>query len=319
MKPNFFLQTLSALKSFRSGLPIAGRIQQSASGDATSGNATFGNITSGDATSGNKTGGAIAQVTHQATRSMLWKVAGMAIASSVLLTGGEALAQVYSFGSQGDGVAAIQSALGIFADGVYGPETEDAVIAFQRRNGLMVDGQAGPETLRALGLGYLVGGVGGPSQPVPPGSFLGREAIVRTNSGIGINVRNRPDGQVIAGIDDGVRVRLSGRQDFSGGLTWVELAGTGGWVASEYLVPANIGGPTDPGFPGYYGGPYRVAVPGGSRELLFQVQRFAPGAFPDSDVRGSFINAGSFSDYSAAAALNQRLRGEGFDARVIYE
>ncbi|GAB4460268.1 MAG: hypothetical protein OHK0037_07190 [Elainellaceae cyanobacterium] len=244
----------------------------------------------------------------------------MAIASSVLLTGGEALAQVYSFGSQGDGVAAIQSALGIFADGVYGPETEDAVIAFQRSRGLAVDGQAGPETLRALGLGYLVGGVGGPSQPVPPGSFLGREAIVRTNSGFGVNVRNRPNGETIAGIDEGVRVRLSGRQEVAGGFNWVELAGTGGWVASEYLVPANIGGPTDPGGPGYYGGPYRVAVPGGSYELLSQVRRFAGNAYLDSSSsRGSYINAGSFYDYSAAAALNQRLRNEGFDARVVYD
>jgi len=292
MKPKLFLQTLSASKAFRSGLSIAGQIQAR-------------QVQAG-----------------QLTRSMLWKVAGMAIASSVLLTGSEALAQVYSLGSQGSDVAAIQSALGIFADGVYGLETEAAVASFQARNGLQVDGQAGPQTLRALGLGYLVsgGGIGGPSQPLPPGSFLGREAIVRTNSGIGVNVRNRPNGQVVAGIDDGVRVRLSGRQEFSGGLTWVELAGTGGWIAAEYLVPANIGGPTDPGGPGFYGGPYRVAIPGSSDELLFQVRRFVRDAYRDSDsLRGPFINAGSFRDYAAAAALNRQLRNEGLDARVVYD
>ncbi len=292
MKPKLFLQTLSAFKAFRSGLSIAGQIQAR-------------QVQAG-----------------QLTRSMLWKVAGMAIASSVLLTGSEALAQVYSLGSQGSDVAAIQSALGIFADGVYGLETEAAVASFQARNGLQVDGQAGPQTLRALGLGYLVsgGGIGGPSQPLPPGSFLGREAIVRTNSGIGANVRNRPNGQVVAGIDDGVRVRLSGRQEFSGGLTWVELAGTGGWIAAEYLVPANIGGPTDPGGPGFYRGPYRVAIPGSSDELLFQVRRFVRDAYRDSDsLRGPFINAGSFRDYAAAAALNRQLRNEGLDARVVYD
>ncbi|GAB4142579.1 MAG: hypothetical protein Fur0046_19170 [Cyanobacteria bacterium J069] len=252
-------------------------------------------------------------------RSALWQMAGLAIASTVLLTGGEALAQVYSFGSQGSAVSAIQSALGIYADGVYGPATEDAVAAFQARNGLAVDGQAGPQTLQALGLGYLVGGVGGPSQPVPPVGSIDRDAIVRTNSGIGVIVRDRPNGFQTGGLDEGQRVRLTGRREFAGGINWAELADRSGWVASEYLVPFSIGGPTYPGGPGYYGGPYRVAIPGNSDELLFQVRRFAPNAYRDSDARGRFINAGSYRDYGAAAAENQRLRNLGLDARVIYE
>jgi transglycosylase-like protein/putative peptidoglycan binding protein len=52
----------------------------------------------------------------------------------------------------GGSVAAIQRALGITPDGVYGPKTRAAVRRFQRREGLAVDGIAGPATLAALGL-----------------------------------------------------------------------------------------------------------------------------------------------------------------------
>jgi len=54
--------------------------------------------------------------------------------------------------SSGSSVAALQTALGIPADGIYGPQTRKAVRRFQRANGLAVDGIAGPQTLAALGL-----------------------------------------------------------------------------------------------------------------------------------------------------------------------
>jgi peptidoglycan hydrolase-like protein with peptidoglycan-binding domain len=54
--------------------------------------------------------------------------------------------------SAGSSVSALQQALGIPADGIYGPQTRRAVRAFQARNGLVVDGIAGPQTLGALGL-----------------------------------------------------------------------------------------------------------------------------------------------------------------------
>jgi peptidoglycan hydrolase-like protein with peptidoglycan-binding domain len=54
--------------------------------------------------------------------------------------------------SSGSSVVALQRALGIPADGIYGPQTRKAVRRFQRSKGLAVDGIAGPQTLAALGL-----------------------------------------------------------------------------------------------------------------------------------------------------------------------
>jgi peptidoglycan DL-endopeptidase CwlO len=53
--------------------------------------------------------------------------------------------------TSGDGVRAIQRALGIAADGVLGPQTRKAIRRFQRAHGLEVDGIVGPATLGALG------------------------------------------------------------------------------------------------------------------------------------------------------------------------
>lgn len=53
-------------------------------------------------------------------------------------------------GSRGDGVKMMQEALGIGADGAFGPGTERALKAWQAANGLTADGIAGPMTLEKL-------------------------------------------------------------------------------------------------------------------------------------------------------------------------
>ena len=67
-------------------------------------------------------------------------------------------AGLLEFGDRGKAVARVQRALGITADGVFGPDTLQAVRSFQQRAGLIVDGIVGPQTRLALDLL----GVGGP-------------------------------------------------------------------------------------------------------------------------------------------------------------
>jgi peptidoglycan hydrolase-like protein with peptidoglycan-binding domain len=55
--------------------------------------------------------------------------------------------------SRGGGVRELQRALGVSADGAFGPGTQRAVKSFQRRHGLTPDGVVGPQTRSALGIG----------------------------------------------------------------------------------------------------------------------------------------------------------------------
>ncbi|MEA2294679.1 MAG: peptidoglycan DL-endopeptidase CwlO [Solirubrobacteraceae bacterium] len=55
-------------------------------------------------------------------------------------------------GSSGEAVKALQAALGITADGAFGPQTEAAVKRFQRAHGLPAIGRVGPLTTAALNL-----------------------------------------------------------------------------------------------------------------------------------------------------------------------
>jgi len=66
--------------------------------------------------------------------------------------GGGGAAASASTAAGGVSVAAIQRAVGVPADGVYGKRTRAAVRRFQRRHGLPADGVPGPKTLAAMGL-----------------------------------------------------------------------------------------------------------------------------------------------------------------------
>jgi peptidoglycan hydrolase-like protein with peptidoglycan-binding domain len=91
------------------------------------------------------------------------------VLASLALAAGGAVAQegggVSDSAAGGVPVADVQEALGVPADGVYGPRTRRAVRRFQRANGLVVDGIVGPQTLAALGLSATetTTGTSGPS------------------------------------------------------------------------------------------------------------------------------------------------------------
>ena len=60
-------------------------------------------------------------------------------------------------GSKGKSVKLVQTALGIDADGKYGPGTAKSVKAYQEENGLDADGVVGPKTLEKLDIAGLGG------------------------------------------------------------------------------------------------------------------------------------------------------------------
>ncbi len=99
--------------------------------------------------------------------SVTLAVAGLTIAAGGALAqdpGGASSAGSATQERSGEGKAsrstikAVQRALDLEADGVYGKKTRAAVRRFQRRNDLTVDGVIGPETLRALGISAGGGG-----------------------------------------------------------------------------------------------------------------------------------------------------------------
>ena len=72
-------------------------------------------------------------------------------------------------GSEGELVTAVQRALDLPADGIYGPQTEAAVHRFQVARGLLVDGVVGPATWGAL---FAAHSTGPASAAQTPGSAV---------------------------------------------------------------------------------------------------------------------------------------------------
>lgn len=93
----------------------------------------------------------------RANRKPVRRAGSMAIAAAAVFPAATGVAtadnsQPAATHVQGASVASVQRALGIAADGIWGPETRAAVRSYQRAHGLAVDGIVGPQTLGSLGL-----------------------------------------------------------------------------------------------------------------------------------------------------------------------
>jgi peptidoglycan hydrolase-like protein with peptidoglycan-binding domain len=163
------------------------------------------------------------------------RAAAGVLAASLTLAAGGAMAADRSGGSAagssssaavraaGGTVAALQKALGISADGIYGPQTRRAVRAFQRKHGLTVDGIAGPRTLAALGVSGRAPAAAAPapaSAPATEASPAPRGHVARTLA----RIAQCESGGNPSAISPGGRYR--GKYQFSR-ATWRALGGTG--------------------------------------------------------------------------------------------
>ena len=99
-----------------------------------------------------------AAATVSRRRTLRSRGSALVATAGLLMLSGGALAQTSTGGaSAGDvlsqtTIAAVQSALGIEADGVLGRGTRRAIRRFQRAHRLKPDGLLGPKTLSALGI-----------------------------------------------------------------------------------------------------------------------------------------------------------------------
>ena len=116
-------------------------------------------------------------------------------------SGGQVSPEVLRAGSSGDSVKRLQAALGIEADGVFGPETDGAVRQLQAQVGLPVDGVVGRRTWKAL---EAAGVAAAKVQPTPVDDLLAKAkgAVTKGGSGavaggIGVKALERaPDGAI---------------------------------------------------------------------------------------------------------------------------
>jgi peptidoglycan hydrolase-like protein with peptidoglycan-binding domain len=145
------------------------------------------------------------------------------VALSLTVASGGALAAT-SGGAVAPGVAQIQGALGIPADGVMGPQTRRALKHFQRTHGLKADGKAGPATLTALGLGVTqqnrtVASATPTPTPAPADATAALAKIAQCESG----------GDPTAVSADGV---YRGKYQFTR-ATWRDMGGSGDPAAAD--------------------------------------------------------------------------------------
>jgi peptidoglycan hydrolase-like protein with peptidoglycan-binding domain len=197
--------------------------------------------------------------------------------------------------SRGTDVRQLQRALGVGADGVFGPVTERALRRWQRAHGLVADGIAGPNTRAAIGLG--------------PGPVLKRKAGA-----------NRAASRSGGGSRRGGGVRALQRRI---GVTADGVFGPGTeaalkrWQAAHGLVADGVAGPNTRAKLGL--GPGPVLKRGGSRgggggggsatvnAVIRAANQIASHPYKYGGGHGSFRDSG----YDCSGSVSYALHGGG--------
>ena len=166
-----------------------------------------------------------AEAARQARRKRAGRGGGAVLLAAMTLVAGGAVAADGPAASSGrvatvSGVAALQRALGVSADGVIGPITRRAIRNYQRNHGLAVDGIAGPATLSSLGISASSAKATAPAATSGGSGTLAR--IARCESG----------GDPTAISSTG---RYRGKYQFSR-ATWRDLGGSGDPAAAPESV-----------------------------------------------------------------------------------
>ena len=165
-----------------------------------------------------------AEARQNRSRDSRRRTGALVAAAMLTFAAGGALAQSSGTGSSavrsaGSSVAALQSALGITADGVYGPNTRRAVRNYQRNQGLAVDGIAGPVTLAHLGL-------------ASSGSGAATSTSQTASNGASASAPNATLAKIAACESSGNPAAVSPSGQYRGKYqfsreTWAEYGGTG--------------------------------------------------------------------------------------------
>ena len=232
---------------------------------------------------------------------------GLSVAAAVALTTGAAAgvtlieagapepAQAVVVKSRGGDVRRLQGAIGVSADGVFGPNTQRALKRWQRSHGLVADGIAGPNTRSALGLGA------GPVLKRKRGASAGRvraRAGGRRHGGGGVRSLQRRIGVPADGV-------------FGPGTE----AALKRWQSAHGLTPDGVAGPNTRSKLGLGSGP--LLKRGGSRggggglsavqRIVRAANRIATKPYRYGGGHGSYRDSG----YDCSGSVSYALHGAG--------
>ena len=172
-----------------------------------------------------------AEATRQARRKRAGRGGASALLAAMTLVAGAAVAADGPAAhtartSSVSGVAALQRALGVPADGVIGPITRGAIRRYQRAHGLVVDGIAGPATLGSLG-------IAAPAASAAPAKRPASTSTGSAGAGTLARIARCESGADPTAVSASGRYR--GKYQFSR-ATWRDLGGSGDPAAATEAV-----------------------------------------------------------------------------------